>query len=195
MGKKDPRIDAYIAKQKDFAKPILVYLRDVVHEGCPQVEETLKWSSPAFMYADGILCGFAGFKEHAMFGFWQHKLLLGERSERAAGSYGRITSVDCLPSRKQLLALVRKAMVLNETGARAPRMAKPKKVIPMPADLKAALAKNRNARAKYDDFSPSIKREYLEWITGAKGDDTRARRVAQAVGWIAEGKSRNWKYK
>jgi len=195
MGNKDPRIDAYIAKQKDFARPILRYLRDVVHEGCPQVEETLKWSSPAFMYADGILCGFAGFKEHAVFGFWKHKLLLGERSEKAAGTYGRITRVDDLPSRRQLLSLVKAAMVLNETGAKAPRMAKPKKVIVMPADLKAALAKNRTARAKYEDFSSSNKREYLEWITGAKGDDTRARRVARAVEWMAAGKPRNWKYK
>jgi uncharacterized protein YdeI (YjbR/CyaY-like superfamily) len=194
MGKKDPRIDAYIAKQRDFAKPILTYLRAVVHEGCPQVEETLKWSSPAFMY-EGILAGFAGFKEHAAFGFWRHELLLRERSGEAMGSFGRLTSVKDLPSKKELLALVKKAMELNETGAKAPRMAKkPRKAIPMPADLKAALARNKAAKGKYEDFSPSHRREYLEWITEAKSDDTRARRVKQAVEWMAEGKPRNWKY-
>jgi len=193
MGKKDSRIDAYIARQQDFAKPILTYRRGVVHEGCPDCEETLKWSAPAFMY-QGILCGFAGFKEHVMFGFWKHELLIGERTG-AAGSFGRITSVKDLPSKKELHALIKKAMVLNESGVKTPMMRKgPKKPIAMPGDFKTALAKNRKASAVYDDFSPSHKREYLEWITDAKGEDTRARRIKQAIEWMAEGKPRNWKY-
>jgi len=196
MGTRDKRIDAYIAKQKDFARPIMKYLRDVIHEGCPDVEETLKWSSPSFMY-HGLMCGFAGFKEHAIFGFWKHTLLLKtKQGERAAGSYGRLTSMDDLPPRKVLLALVKKAMVLNENGTVAPqlRTMKAKKGVPMHPAFKAALAKSRKAVAQFEAFSPSKKHEYLEWIAGAKGDDTRARRVAQAVEWIAEGKSRNWKY-
>ena len=196
MGKRDPRIDAYIAKQKDFAKPIMKYLRDVIHEGCPDVEETLKWSSPSFMH-HGLMCGFAGFKEHAIFGFWKHTLLLKtKQGERAAGSYGRLTSMDDLPPKRVLLDLVKKAMVLNEKGTVAPRLRsmKAKKSIPMHASFKAALAKSKKAAAQFADFSPSKKLEYLEWIADAKADDTRARRVAQAVEWIAEGKSRNWKY-
>src|SRR5688572_29156243 len=186
MGKRDPRIDAYIAKQQDFAKPILTYLRDLIHEGCPQVEEDLKWSSPAFTH-HGILAGFAGFKEHVGFGFWKHELLIGERSGEAMGSFGRITSAKDLPPKRELLALIRKAMELNEKGAKTPRMAKkPKKAIPMPADLKAALAKNRRASATYEGFSPSHQREYLEWITEAKAEATRSRRVEQAVQWMAE---------
>lgn len=196
MGKRDPRIDAYIAKQRDFAKPILTYLREVVHEGCPECEETLKWSSPSFMY-HGILCGMAGFKEHAIFGFWKHTLLVGAGNEPlgAAGSFGRLTSLKDLPPRKELVALVRKAKALNADGVSAPkRTPKPKKAIALPTDLKAALAKNRKASVTYEAFSPSNKREYLEWITGAKAEDTRKRRLAQAIEWMAEGKSRNWKY-
>jgi uncharacterized protein YdeI (YjbR/CyaY-like superfamily) len=196
MGKKDPRIDAYIAKQWEFAKPILAYLRDVIHEGCPECEETLKWSSPTFMH-HGMLCGFAGFKEHAIFGFWKHELVFGPNAsrERVAGSFGRLTGVDDLPPKRVLLAWIKKAKELDENGVKAPRMRKgPKRAIPLPRDLKAAFAKNKQAKATYDAFSPSHQREYLEWITGAKADETRKRRLDQAVEWMSEGKSRNWKY-
>jgi uncharacterized protein YdeI (YjbR/CyaY-like superfamily) len=193
MAKRDPRVDAYVAKQKDFARPILAYLREVVHEGCPECEETLKWSAPHFMYR-GMLCGFAGFKEHVAFGFWKHELVIGKRTG-AWGSLGRITSVKDLPPKQELLALIKKAMELNDQGVKAPMMRKgSKKTIPMPNDLKNALAKNKKAQTVYAGFSPSHKREYLEWITGAKAEETRARRVKQAVEWIAEGKARNWKY-
>jgi uncharacterized protein YdeI (YjbR/CyaY-like superfamily) len=195
MGTRDKRVDAYIAKSADFAKPILGYLRETVHEACPDCEETLKWSAPTFMH-HGMLCGFAAFKQHATFGFWKHELLLGERSREAMGSFGRLTSIKDLPSKRQLVALITKAMKLNEDGVKVTRMkAEPQRaVIRMPADLKSALAKNRKAIATYDSFSPSHKREYLQWITEAKSPETRARRLETALEWISEGKPRNWKY-
>ena len=195
MGKRDKRVDAYIAKSADFAKPIMNYLRDVVHDACPDCEETLKWSSPTFLYLGEIMCSFAAFKQHIQFGFWKHELLMPGRTREGMG-FGRITSMNDVPSKKQLVTLIGKAMKLNEEGVKVPRMkpAAPKKAIPMPADLKAALAKNRKASAVYREFSPSARREYLEWITEAKSEDTRARRLEQAVEWMSEGKQRNWKY-
>jgi uncharacterized protein YdeI (YjbR/CyaY-like superfamily) len=194
MGKRDPRIDAYIAKQADFARPILSYFRDAVHEGCPACEEDLKWNSPAFLYQGGILAGCAGFKQHVQVGFWKHDLLFPKQKREGMG-FGKITSIDQLPAKKELLTLVRKAMELQESGAKSPMMAKkPRKAIPIPSALKAALAKNKKAKAAYDDFSPSHKREYHEWIADAKGEETRARRVEHAIQWISEGKARNWKY-
>lgn len=199
MGKRDPRVTAYIAKQGDFAKPILTYLRDVIHDGCPDVVETIKWSVPSFEH-HGILCGMAAFKAHLQFGFWKHDLVVGKRMDGMG--FGKIASVDELPPRATLVAYVKKASKLNEEGVKAPWMeARAKKAratkkapIRVPADLKAALAKHRKAQATFEAFSPSHKREYLEWIIEAKGEDTRARRVAQAVEWMAEGKARNWKY-
>src|SRR5262245_8813235 len=123
MGTRDPRIDAYIAKQGDFARPILTYLRDVVHEACPDCEETLKWSSPSFMH-HGLLCGFAAFKEHATFGFWKHDLVVGADRGDAMGSFGRLTSVKDLPAKKQLVSMIRKAIELNEQGVTTPRAPK-----------------------------------------------------------------------
>jgi uncharacterized protein YdeI (YjbR/CyaY-like superfamily) len=195
MGKRDKRVDAYIAKAAAFAKPILTYVRETVHEACPDCEETLKWSSPAFMYK-GILCGMASFKEHAVFGFWKHELLLGERTNEAMGSFGRLTSVKDLPPKKRLVMLIKRAMKLNDDDVKVSRMrrAQPKPAIPMPADLESALAKNKKARTSFAAFSPSHQREYLEWITEAKADATRARRIATAMEWISEGKPRNWKY-
>jgi uncharacterized protein YdeI (YjbR/CyaY-like superfamily) len=196
MGTRDPRIDTYIAKQQEFAKPILTYLREVIHEGCPEVVETLKWSAPAFEY-EGFLCGFAAFKEHAALGFWKGTLILGpnDKSIDAAGSFGRLKTLKDLPPKKVLIGYVKKAVELNEQGVKAPmKSPKPKAAIAMPADLEMALAKNRKAKATYDGFSPSHKREYLVWITEAKATDTRKRRLSQAIEWMSEGKPRMWKY-
>ena len=159
----DTRIDAYIARQREFAKPILTYLREVIHEGCPECEETLKWSSPSFMH-HGILAGFAAFKEHATFGFWKHELVTGRRERgNAMGSFSRLTSVADLPPRRELVAMVRKAKAFNEDGARVPRRKPaPKKAIPVPSDLRTALARSKRAKATFDAFSPSQRREYLE---------------------------------
>ena len=196
MGTRDPRIDAYIEKSADFAKPILIHLREVVHAACPEVQETLKWSSPSFEYK-GLLCGMASFKQHCAFGFWKHELVTGDtgRATEAMGSFGRITSLRDLPSKKILTGYVKKAMELNEQGIKAPRAKPaPKGPLTVPQDLKAALKKNAKARATFEGLSPSHKREYVEWITEAKKDDTRQRRLATALEWMAEGKSRNWKY-
>ncbi|MEO8034976.1 MAG: YdeI/OmpD-associated family protein [Acidobacteriota bacterium] len=197
MGSRDPRIDEYIARSAGFAKPILEYLREIVHTACPEVEETMKWSFPHFDYK-GVLCSMAAFKSHCAFGFWKGSLVLEEksRSDDAMGQMGRITSIDDLPPRRELLRLVKEAAKLNEQGVKVARKsvrgAKPE--LEVPSDLARALAANRPARAAFDKVPPSHRREYIEWIIDAKGEATRQRRLQQAVEWIAEGKSRNWKY-
>jgi uncharacterized protein YdeI (YjbR/CyaY-like superfamily) len=196
MGKKDPRVDAYIAKSGDFAKPILGQIRAIVHDACPHVEETMKWSFPHFDYK-GMMCSMAAFKEHCAFGFWKASLILdgNGRSDGAMGQFGRITALSDLPSEKVMRDYIQKAMALNDSGTTVKRDAKPaKKPIPVPADFNAAVKKNKRALAAFEALSPSHRREYLEWITEAKTDDTRKRRIGQAIAWMAEGKSRNWKY-
>jgi hypothetical protein len=192
----DPRIDAYIAKSAEFARPILTHLRAVVHEGCPDVQETMKWSMPFFEH-HGPLCNMSAFKAHVGFGFWKGALLVGRGSgddERAMGQFGRITSLKDLPPKKELVALVKKAAKLNDEGVKVPRKPAKRAELPVPAELAAALAKNRKARAIFDAFPPSHRREYNDWVGEAKREETRAARAAQAIEWIAEGKSRNWKY-
>ena len=197
MGKKDPRVDAYIDKAAPFAQPILKQIRSVVHDACSDVEETLKWRMPTFMYK-GMLCGMAAFKQHTAFGFWKSKLILtpeGGRADESWGQFGRITHVSQLPPRKTLAGYVKKAMELNEGAVKVARPPKHKKPpVRLPADLKAALARNKKAMATYEGFSPSHRREYVEWITEAKTDATRSRRVATAVAQMAQGKAQNWKY-
>ncbi|HXE57413.1 MAG TPA: YdeI/OmpD-associated family protein [Gemmatimonadales bacterium] len=197
MGTRDPRVDAYIARAAPFARPILTHLRELVHEACPEVEEAIKWGAPAFMY-HGMLCGMAAFTRHCSFGFWKGALVVnGTRAKagEAAGQFGRITAIADLPARRVLAGYVRKAMRLNEAGAKAPRPPKrPKPRLVVPPDLRAALAQNPRARATFERFSPSHRREYVEWITEAKREETRRRRLATAIAWLAEGKPRNWKY-
>lgn len=195
MGTRNPRVDAYIAKAAPFAQPILEHIRSVMHEACPDVEESLKWNMPHFMY-HGMLGGMSAFKAHCAFGFWRGKLVIPEQNREAMGQFGCITSVKDLPSRRKFIAYVKKAMQLNEEGVRAPRAtsAKPKKPLPVPPDLAQALGRSRKLGATFEGLAPGQRREYIEWITEAKKDETRARRIAQAVKWISEGKTRNWKY-
>jgi uncharacterized protein YdeI (YjbR/CyaY-like superfamily) len=198
MACKDPRIDAYIAKSADFAKPILKHLRKIVHAGCPNVEETLKWSMPHFDYK-GVMCGMAAFKQHCVFGFWKESLIFDSSKtveKTAMGSFGCITSLADLPSDRTLIGYVKKAAALNDAGIKAPGRAKPKKREPLeiPDYFTAALKKNAKARKTFENFPPSKQRDYLEWVTEAKREETRKERLATSIKWLAEGKPRHWKY-
>jgi uncharacterized protein YdeI (YjbR/CyaY-like superfamily) len=192
MGKKDPRVDAYIARSADFAKPILTHLRKLVHEGCPEVVEDIKWGMPHFLY-DGMFCGMASFKSHCAFGFWNRALRTGG-SKDAMGQFGRVTSLADLPGDKVFLGYVRQAKALADAGTKVGPVRRDKKPLPVPKDLLTALKKKPKAIAQFEKFSPSAKREYSEWLVEAKTDATRAKRLATAVEWIGEGKPRMWKY-
>jgi uncharacterized protein YdeI (YjbR/CyaY-like superfamily) len=201
----NPKVDAYCARVQPFAQPILAHLRELVHKACPEVEETIKWSRPFFQYRGAILCNMSAFKEHCSFGFWGEEIgavLRGAAvlKEGGMGSLGRITSVTGLPSDKQMLGWIRQAAAFVDSGqytspiAARHKVVKQKPSLDTPAEFKTALQRNRKAAAVFAAFSPSCKREYVEWIAEAKRPETRDRRIATAVQWIAEGKQRNWKY-
>jgi uncharacterized protein YdeI (YjbR/CyaY-like superfamily) len=189
MPKKDPRVDTYIAKSADFAKPILVRIRRLVHQACPQVEEDIKWKSPFFMY-QGMFAAMMAFQGHCAFIFpGNGKLILGEKE----ATLRRFTSLTDLPADKILLGYLRKAVELKDAGIK-PARPKTKKALAVPADFLAALRKNKKALDAFEKFSPSHKREYIEWIVEAKREETCLRRIQSALEMLAKGKSRNWKY-
>lgn len=198
----DKRIDSYIAKSADFAKPILTHLRQLVHKGCPNVTENVKWGMPFFEYNGSIVCNMAAFKQHCAFGFWNAPLMkdpegiLQVKDKGAMGHFDRITSVKDLPSDKIMLTYIKEAAALAEQGVKNPARAKkePKKPLPVPAELTAALKKNKKAQAAFDAFPPSHRREYIEWIIEARTEATKEKRIATTLEWLTEGKSRNWKY-
>lgn len=193
----DPRIDAYIAKARPFAQPILTRIRKAVHAGCPGVTETMKWSMPAFEYK-GPLVGMAAFKAHCALAFWKASLmktLPTDVGTDAMGEFGRLESLDDTPSQAALVKMVKEAAALNDAGIKAERKkTAPKPPPKAPPYMLAALKKNKKAHAAWQQFPPSHQREYIQWITEAKTEETRLRRLDTAVAWIAEGKGRNWKY-
>ena len=198
MGTRDKRVDAYITKSAGFAKPVLRYLRESVHKGCPGVQETMKWSFPHFDY-HGIMCSMAAFKGHCAFTFWKAPLLksaaLQKVNREAMGNFGRITTIKDLPPRSSLVALVRQAAQLNEGGVKMRRAAPGSKgAVKVPTYMMKALNKNARALRTFRSFTPGAKREYVEWVAEARTQETRARRLATAVQWLSEGKQRNWKY-
>ena len=201
MGKKNKRLDAYIEKAQPFAKPILKHLRSLVHKANPLVQETIKWSFASFDYK-GPFVSMASFKQHVAFGFWKYKLIkdpknyLGVRSNEggeAMGNMGRITSLKDLPPDNVLIDFIKQAKKLNDEGVKLPP--KPKKVhagLKVPLYFTAALKKNKKAQTHFENFSPSEKRDYVEWITEAKSDETRDSRMKLAIEWMSEGKRRNF---
>lgn len=197
MGERSRLVDAYIAKSQPFARPILEHLREVVHAACPEAVEEMKWSMPHFTY-HGMLAGMAAFKAHCTFGFWKAKLIMEQdaMSREAMGHFGCIRTLDDLPSKRTLAGYVRKAMKLNEEGVKVPRKPRPRaaKPVTVPEDLASALRRSRKARDAFESFSPSHRREYIEWITEAKRAETRERRLATTIEWLEEGKPRHWKY-
>lgn len=201
MPQKDKRIDAYIAKAPEYSQPILKHLRGVVHKAYPDVEETLKWGMPSFLSHGAILCGMAAFKKHSVFMFWKMSLIkdphkLFSEKESAMGSLGKITSLKDVPSSKILSAYIKEAVALNEKGIKVVRKpaSNEKKTLVVPSYFKKEIAENKKAQKTFDAFSYSNKKEYVEWITEAKTEATREKRMATALEWMAEGKIRNWKY-
>lgn len=197
----DTRVDAYIEHAPEFARPILVKLRELVHIACPDVTETIKWGVPAYEY-EGILAIMASMKRHAVFNLWKGELipevkeLYSEKFSMAMGTFGKITSVDDLPPDDKIISWIHAAMDLNERGVKLPQRSRtdPKPEAEVPDDLVAALEQNEPARLTFEGFPPSHRRDYVEWITEAKTGATRQKRLTQAVEWMAEGKHRNWKY-
>jgi uncharacterized protein YdeI (YjbR/CyaY-like superfamily) len=202
MATTDPRIDAYIQGSADFAQPILEHLRKLIHKACPDVVETIKWSMPFFEYKEAMLCNISAFKQHCAFGFWNASLMkdpagvLRVKDKKAMGHFDRITSLKDLPADKILIAYIKEAAALNDKGVKKPARvpAAPKTALPVPPALAVALKKNKKAGEIFAAFPPSHRREYIEWITEAKTDETRDKRVATTLEWLTEGKSRNWKY-
>ncbi len=204
--KQNRKVDAYVAKAPPFAHAILEHLRELVHKACPEIEETIKWSRPFFEYRGAILCNMSAFKEHCSFGFWGEEIGAvlrgaGVLGRDGMGSLGRITSVAELPPDKQMLGWIRQAAAFVDSGqytspiAARRKVVKPQKnPVDTPVEFAAALQRNKKAAAVFAEFSPSCKREYVEWIADAKRQETRDKRIATALEWIAEGKQRNWKY-
>jgi uncharacterized protein YdeI (YjbR/CyaY-like superfamily) len=200
MRNTEPRFDAYIEKSHEFAQPILKHFRRLVHTACPDVEEKIKWGMPHFDYHGGPLCHMAAFKNHCAFGFWKASLMddpdgILQTSEREAmGHFGKIAGMDELPSDEIILKYITEAMRLNESGVKVAKKPVVKKELVVPEYFTDVLKTNDAAAENFENFSPSCKKEYVEWITEAKTEATREKRMTQALEWISEGKQRHWKY-
>ncbi len=192
-------VTGYIARAQPFAQPILLHIRDIVRAVSPEISEAKKWSMPAFTYKKGTVCGMAAFKAHVALSFWYGPMVTGGTGvERdAMGNFGRIASLADLPSDEELHRMVAASIELIDRGVKPPqfeRAASPSGIAETPAVLVAALAGNSAAQAVWDGFPPGTRREYCEWISEAKRSETRDKRLAQTIEWIAEGKRRHWKY-
>lgn len=200
MEKYSSKVDEYIEKSQDFAKPILHYLREIVHEYCPDVEEAMKWSFPNFTYKGKILCSMASFKQHCTFGFWLEKEMktmqeiTKDTEKNSMFSLGKITKIKDLPSKPQLKKAILEAIELTDMGIVVKKATPSKTETEVPSYFQEILSKNKKAQDNFNNASPSFRKEYITWIIDAKTDTTRNKRIEQALEWISENKGRNWKY-
>jgi len=201
MGSRDKRVDSYISKAQVFAQPILAHLRELVHTACPDVEETIKWGFPNFIYCGSILCSMAAFKQHCSFGFWKASLMpdpeniIDSPGKTGMGHLGKIFGMSDIPSDAILKKYIKLAAKLNKEDIKLPPKKKAVIVdLAVPDFFKKALDKNKKASQAFEALSPSHKKEYVEWLTEAKTESTRDKRLLTALEWIAEGKGRNWRY-
>lgn len=200
MEKYSTKVDEYIEKSQDFAKPILNYLREVVHEFCPDCEEAIKWKFPTFMYKEKILCSVVSFKQYCSMGFWLHDEIktlreIDTKVEKTnMFSLGKITKIEDLPPKPQLKKIIQEAVELTDMGVKLKKAAPSKVEIEVPEYFQNALNKNKKALEIFGKASPSFRKEYITWILDAKTETTRNKRMEQALEWISEGKGRNWKY-
>jgi uncharacterized protein YdeI (YjbR/CyaY-like superfamily) len=201
MKNTSPRVDAYIARSPAYARPILKKIRTLFHQASPQMQETIKWGFPHFEYK-GIVGSMAAFKRYVTFGFWKGKLLndphgLFTVMGKTAMSHTKFTTLAELPRDEVVLDYIREAIRLNEDDVKvaAPkkkRVARPELEVPL--FLAQALKVNKRALATFEAFSPSHRREYIEWLIEARKDETRARRLAITMELLTAGKPRNWQY-
>ena len=188
----DPRVDSYIAKAAPFAQPILTHVRALVHRALPDAEEGIKWGMPHFMVGGRNVVGLASFKAHAsvIIHFENRDAGDGQGGE-GMGDLGKLRTLADLPPDDALIQRFQAGLAAMETPR--PKRA-PKPELPAPRAFVAALEAAPAAQRAFDSFAPSHRREYVEWIADAKREETRDKRITQAIAWLTEGKKRNWKY-
>jgi uncharacterized protein YdeI (YjbR/CyaY-like superfamily) len=202
MAKFDSKVDKYVAESMDFAKPIMEHWRQLVHDTCPEVVEAIKWSLPHFDYRGDFMCVMAAYKSHCSFTFLKSGMMTDVRLQENKSLkpiqrfLGKITRLEDLPPDEEFIGFLKEAMQLNEQGMKFSRPKKegPSPSLEVPDYFQEQLDANPAAKAVFESKSPNFRKEYLVWITDAKTDATREKRMDQAIEWIAEGKGRNWKY-
>jgi uncharacterized protein YdeI (YjbR/CyaY-like superfamily) len=197
-------IDTYIENAAEFAKPILIHWRGLIHQCCPNVTEVIKWGIPHFEYKNENIFVFAAYKNHCSFTFLKESLMTDPRLKANKNLktiqkfLGKVSKLTDSPPDEEFIVMIDEAIRLNDKGIKVQRT-KPEteklKVLETPNYFVAALLANPQAKEVFENKSNSFRKEYIVWITDAKTDETRQKRIDEALEWIAEGKGRFWKHK
>jgi hypothetical protein len=187
------QINQYMAELPEWQRRMLVRLRQLIHEAAPEVEEAWRWDKPHFDNA-GIMVGLCAFKEHVAVWFHKGALLKDTKKlfeatarteEKGMRAY-KLHEGDKI-NEAAFLDLVKQAVAVNDKGTKL-REAKPtKKALVVPEDLEQVLRKDPTAWANWEAFPVGHRRAYVEWVTDARQEETRKRRIAQSLEKIREG--------
>ncbi|MES2006117.1 MAG: YdeI/OmpD-associated family protein [Bacteroidota bacterium] len=202
MAQLNKKVTEYISNSAEFAQGIMEHLRQIIHETCPDAEEDIKWGTPHYSYKGDHLCMMGGFKNHCSFSLYKaefikdKEIMLSVKAGKKFGYMDKLKSIADLPSKKILVSLLKEAMTINEKGIKKEKPVSDKpKLVETPDYLIQRLSTDPKAKEIFNTKSNSFRKEYIVWISDAKTDETRQKRLAEAMEWIAEGKSRFWKSK
>jgi len=195
------QINSYIAEQPEWQRRLLVRLRQLIHAHDTEVEETWRWNAPGFDHG-GIMIGLHGFK--TCVSVWFHKgallkdthglFVLTEKDEERGIRKYKVNEGEPI-NEKAFADLVKQAVKLNGAGTKLGDAKPASKALVVPPELENCLKKDEEAWEHWENFNHSHKKEYVEWIDDAKKDETRKRRIAQALEMIREGVGKEDKHR
>ncbi|MCB0792148.1 MAG: DUF1801 domain-containing protein [Flavobacteriales bacterium] len=194
------RINSHIAEQDEWKRRLMVRLRQLIHQVDPGIEETWRWNGPHFD-RNGIMLGMSAHKTCVSIWFHKGALLKDprrlfeplEKDEAKGMRVYKLKESDAIDE-KAFTELVKQAVKLNEDGVKLSEAKPARKTLVVPPELESVLKKDQHAMTNWEGFSYSKKKDYIEWVTDAKREETRKRRIAQAFQLIRDGLALNERY-
>lgn len=188
-------IDQGIAEMEPFAQIICKKLRKLILSADTAIIEDWKWG-PNY-YLDGMVCGFWGFKKHVTLTFFQGALLkdkkkvLLENPGNVHNRHMKFTDVKEV-NEKLIMEYLFEAIDNNRKGHKI--LETKEKIVDVPEDVQKAFKKAK-VLAYFEGLAFTHRKEYVMWISDAKKEETRRKRITQAIEKLNQKQSLNDKYK
>ena len=184
-------------KQTDYREE-LEKLRGILLDA--GLEETIKWGAPTYTYQGKNVVGIGAFKSY--FGLWFFQgALLEDKKKKLVNAQEGVTKAmrqwrfeSAKEIDEKLIKEYIKESVHNIDQGREIKAVR-KKPLSLPPELQQALKKSKKLENSFNGFSLSKRRDFAEYISSAKRDETKHKRLEKIIPMILEGVGLNDKYK
>jgi len=194
---KNKTVDEYIKKRKDWFTE-LIFLRKIILS--TELQETIKWGAPVYTINGKNVVGIAAFKSYVSLWFFQGALLKDKKKKLVNAQEGVTKALRHwkFNSKKEIdKKLVKEYLLEAIENQKKGKQIKPaaKKPLKIPKELNSAFTKNKKLKNCFGELTPYKQREYAEYISEAKREETKMTRLKKIIPMILEKKGLNDKYK